>query len=64
MTERKDAPIDPALYRGLTQRRLSRRDLFKTAGVGVGALSLASILAACGSGDSGAGASTRFSPAR
>jgi spermidine/putrescine transport system substrate-binding protein len=54
MTERKDAPIiDPALLRGLTQRRLSRRDLFKTAGVGVGALSLASILAACGSGDSG-----------
>lgn len=58
MTERKDAPIDPALLRGLTQRRLSRRDLFKTAGVGVGALSLASILAACGSGDSGSGGST------
>ena len=58
MTERKDAQIDPALLRGLTQRRLSRRDLFKTAGVGVGALSLASILAACGSGDSGSGAST------
>ena len=54
MTDRKLTPIaDPALLRGLTQRRLSRRDLFKTAGVGVGALSLASILAACGSGNSG-----------
>jgi spermidine/putrescine transport system substrate-binding protein len=58
MTDRKDAPhIDPALFRGLTQRRLSRRDLFKTAGVGVGVLSLASILAACGSGETDTGGS-------
>ena len=50
MTERNDRPhIDPALFRGLTQRRMSRRDLLRTAGVGAGALSLASILAACSS---------------
>jgi spermidine/putrescine transport system substrate-binding protein len=39
---------DPALIRGLTQRRLSRRDLFRYAGVGAGALSLSAILEACG----------------
>ena len=42
-------PIDPAFLRGLTQRRIGRRDLFRYAGVGVGALSLSSILAACNS---------------
>ena len=42
-------PIDPAFLRGLTQRRIGRRDLFRYAGVGVGALSLSSILAACSS---------------
>jgi spermidine/putrescine transport system substrate-binding protein len=59
MTERNDRPqIDPALLRGLTQRRMTRRDLFKAAGVGAGALSMASILAACASGgNSGSGAS-------
>ncbi len=39
---------DPALIRGLTQRRLSRRDLLKYAGFGAGALSLSAILEACG----------------
>jgi spermidine/putrescine transport system substrate-binding protein len=39
---------DPSLLRGATMRRMSRRDLFRYAGVGAGALSLASILAACG----------------
>jgi spermidine/putrescine transport system substrate-binding protein len=62
MTERNDLPqIDPALLRGLTQRRLTRRDLFKAAGVGAGALSMASVLAACSNGggsSSGASASS------
>ena len=49
MTEPRDhSNIDPALWRGLTQSRVSRRDLFRYAGVGAGTLSLASILAACG----------------
>jgi len=42
-------PTDPAFLRGLTQSRIGRRDLFRYAGVGVGALSLSSILAACSS---------------
>ncbi len=55
MTERKDDPLnDPAFLRGLTMRRMSRRDLLRSAGVGAGALSMASILAACG-GTSGGG---------
>src|SRR5437899_6475757 len=33
--------------RGMTQRRMSRRDLFRYTGVGAGALSLAAILEAC-----------------
>jgi spermidine/putrescine transport system substrate-binding protein len=48
MNDRNDVPIDPALWRGLTQRRFSRRDLMKYAGVGAGAMSLSAILAACG----------------
>jgi spermidine/putrescine transport system substrate-binding protein len=40
--------IDDALLRGLTQRRISRRDLFRYTGVGLGAAGLASFLAACG----------------
>ncbi len=61
--QRSDLPnIDPALLRGLTQRRMSRRDLFKTAGVGVGALSMASILAACSSGNGGTGGDGGTSP--
>ncbi len=42
--------IDPSFLRGATMRRMSRRDLFRYAGVGAGALSLSSILAACGTG--------------
>lgn len=49
--------IDPALWRGMTQRRMSRRDLFRYAGAGAGAVSLASILAACGVGGSAKGSS-------
>jgi spermidine/putrescine transport system substrate-binding protein len=36
--------VDPSIWRGLTLRRVSRRDLFRYAGMGVGA----SVLAACG----------------
>jgi spermidine/putrescine transport system substrate-binding protein len=39
---------DPSFLRGATMRRMSRRDLFRYAGVGAGSLGLASILAACG----------------
>jgi len=52
-----DPTIDPAFLRGLTQRRFSRRDLIRYAGVGAGALSLSSILAACGVKSSGAAGS-------
>jgi spermidine/putrescine transport system substrate-binding protein len=46
--------MESAFLRGMTQRRMSRRSLMKYAGVGVGGLSLASILAACSS-DGGGG---------
>ena len=46
MTEHKDLLNDPAFLRGLRMRRMSRRDLFRSAGVGVGALSIGAILAA------------------
>jgi spermidine/putrescine transport system substrate-binding protein len=49
--------MESAFLRGMTQRRMSRRSLMKYAGVGVGGLSLASILAACG-GDGGGGTTT------
>jgi spermidine/putrescine transport system substrate-binding protein len=45
----------PAFMRGMTSRRMSRRNMIKYAGMSVGTLSLASVLAACGSGDSGGG---------
>jgi spermidine/putrescine transport system substrate-binding protein len=55
MIERNhDLLNDPAFLRGLSMRRMSRRDLFRSAGVGAGALSLGAILAACG-GTSGGG---------
>ncbi len=40
--------MDPSIWRGLTQRRLSRRDLLRYAGVGAGAMGLSAFLAACG----------------
>lgn len=46
-----DKPVpfgDPAWIRGMTRRRMSRRELFRYAGAGAGALGLSSILAACG----------------
>lgn len=58
--DRKD--IDPAfaasLMRGMTQRRVSRRDLIKYGGAAVGTLSLASIIAACGGEPAGTGGQT------
>jgi spermidine/putrescine transport system substrate-binding protein len=48
MAEQYDPMRDPALLRGLTQRRVTRRELFKYAGVGAGALTFSSVLAACG----------------
>ena len=40
--------IDPALWRGLTQPRFSRRQMLRYAGAGAGSLGLAAFLAACG----------------
>jgi hypothetical protein len=48
MTDQEQPGIDPALWRGLTQSRTSRRGFLRAAGVCAGALSLSSILAACG----------------
>jgi spermidine/putrescine transport system substrate-binding protein len=47
--QQQPADIDPALARGLTQPRYSRRRFLRDAGAAVGGLSLASVLAACGS---------------
>jgi spermidine/putrescine transport system substrate-binding protein len=48
MNEHQPPVSDPALLRGLTQRRFSRRDLLRYAGTGAGAFALSSVLAACG----------------
>jgi spermidine/putrescine transport system substrate-binding protein len=53
MSEKNERPsgtenIDLPLLRGMTQARLSRRDLLKYAGAGAGAAGLAAFLAACG----------------
>jgi spermidine/putrescine transport system substrate-binding protein len=58
--------IDPALLRGLTQRRLSRRELLRTAGTGAAALGLGALLQACGvrsGGTSGGGQGSASSAA-
>jgi len=61
-TEPQHQPgFNAALARGLTSQRMSRRNMIKLGGVSVGALSLSSILAACGgssSSTSGAGGSS------
>ncbi len=49
---------ESAFMRGMTQRRVSRRDLIKYGGATVGTLSLASILAACGGSTTPPGAAT------
>jgi spermidine/putrescine transport system substrate-binding protein len=43
-----EAPVDPSLWRGITQSRLSRRQVLASAGTGAGALGLSAFLAACG----------------
>ncbi len=56
MTDPNDRPvIDPALLRGLTQRRMSRRAALRAGGMGLGGVSIASILAACGAKGKGPG---------
>jgi spermidine/putrescine transport system substrate-binding protein len=56
-----------AWARGMTSRRMSRRDMIKLGGASVGTLSLASILAACSKassgGTSGAAPAVNFDPA-
>jgi spermidine/putrescine transport system substrate-binding protein len=44
----RDERIDPAIWRGMTMRRMSRRQLLTSAGAGAGSMGLAAILAACG----------------
>jgi spermidine/putrescine transport system substrate-binding protein len=41
-------PADPSVWRRLTETRLSRRELLRSAGTGAGAAGLAAFLAACG----------------
>jgi spermidine/putrescine transport system substrate-binding protein len=48
MTARDLPRVDPAWLRGMTGKRLSRRQLFRYTGAGVGAYGLAALLAACG----------------
>ena len=52
----RSSTFDAALLRGLTQRRLTRRQLLRGAGVGLGSVALAQLVAACAS-DEGAGGS-------
>ncbi len=53
-------PFDAALLRGLTQPRLSRRELLRSAGIGLGSVALAQLLAACGSQGRPAATATGF----
>jgi spermidine/putrescine transport system substrate-binding protein len=45
---RHEATIDPSVWRGMTQSRLSRRQLLTSTGTGAGLLGLGAILSACG----------------
>ena len=57
--ESNDSHIDPSIWRGLTQRRMSRRQMLRAAGTGAGALGVSAFLAACGvKGATAAGPST------
>jgi len=56
-----DQNVDPALQRGLTQSRYSRRQFLRNAGIGAGALSIGAILAACGTPGIKAGGSASSS---
>jgi spermidine/putrescine transport system substrate-binding protein len=63
--EQRPMPGGSAAWtRGMTSRRMSRRQMIRYAGVSVGTLSLASILAACGGDDEpGAGTGDGTTPA-
>jgi spermidine/putrescine transport system substrate-binding protein len=51
MTEEHDRSAwEAALLRGMTKRRLSRRDMLRYAGVGAGTMGIGAFLAACGVG--------------
>jgi spermidine/putrescine transport system substrate-binding protein len=52
----QDPRLDQALLRGLTQRRISRRDVLRYAGMGLGAAGLTAFLASCGVGTSSSAA--------
>ena len=57
--QRNESTWDTAFLRGMTQRRMSRRDLFRYAGAGASAMGLSAFLAACGvSGTSSLGSPT------
>jgi spermidine/putrescine transport system substrate-binding protein len=43
----ESAQIDPALWRGLTMPRMSRRGFLRSAGLGIGAIGLSGLLEAC-----------------
>ncbi len=65
-TDPQMRPELSALARGLTSRRMSRRNMIKLGGASVGTLSLASILAACSkesTGASGTAPAVNFDPA-
>jgi spermidine/putrescine transport system substrate-binding protein len=51
--------VDPSVWRGLTQPRMSRRQLLASAGTGAGMLGMSAFLAACGvKGTTASGGST------
>ena len=49
---------DPVLLRGLVGRRMGRRDLFRAAGLGAGAVGIGAFLSACGVAGQGGGGKT------
>ncbi|MGN6679966.1 MAG: polyamine ABC transporter substrate-binding protein [Streptosporangiaceae bacterium] len=67
--EANNQGVDPSLVRGMTQSRLSRRQMLAGAGAGAGAFGIGAILAACGvqgtsaTGGSGSGATNVGTPA-
>jgi spermidine/putrescine transport system substrate-binding protein len=63
-TPRTSPEMSSAFLRGMTQRRMSRRNMIKYAGMSVGSMSLASILAACSGGGSNAGGGPSASGAK
>lgn len=60
---RLPAGLDPALLRGLTQRRMSRREVLRYGGRGLAGVGLASFLAACGVSGTAKKAGGQKSPA-